>query len=260
MRSFWGFYNNGKYKVGCNGATMYLYDADDHELAKYKDIPYAYRGAFKPHSNIFVLRSTEGRLAVYDCDERKLLHKFRFSDVDGSQDDGFCFSADGKNFLNIERTGTSVRTRLSIYETRSFSLVKRMFEDDRSLALSDIEYNALENQYTVLFFVRDTHGFYNQGYVGEFKENQIIHKQPLSAKAYDFLRSYKSLQSSGFTEKSMKWSGLHYSGLTNDEILTLRDRNFDMFSFPQIAEKFARLDGCLQEGYCTSPQNNRSAF
>ncbi len=25
-------------------------------------------------------------------------------------------------------------------------------------------------------------------------------------------------------------------------------------------EKFARLDGCLQEGYCTSPQNNRSAF
>ena len=141
-----------------------------------------------------------------------------------------------KYFMNIERTGSSIHTRLSIYETQSFSPVKRLFEDDRSLTLSNIEYNALENQYTVLFFVRDTRGVYNQGYVGEFKDNQIIHKLPLSAKAYDFLRSYKSLQLSGFTEESMNWSGLHYAGLTNDEILKLKDRNFDMFSFPQITE------------------------
>ena len=37
MRRFWGFYDNGKYKVGCNGATMYLYDTDNHERAKFKD-------------------------------------------------------------------------------------------------------------------------------------------------------------------------------------------------------------------------------
>ena len=79
---------------------MYLYDDKNHELAKFKDITYAYRGAFIPRSNIFVLRSTEGRMAVYDCDERRLLFKFRFSDVGYSQDDGFCFSPDGKYFLN----------------------------------------------------------------------------------------------------------------------------------------------------------------
>lgn len=240
MRKFWGFYNNGKYKVGCNGATMYLYDTHDHELAKYKDIPYAYRGAFKPESNIFVLKSTEGRLAVYDFDERKLLHKFRFSDVDGEQDDGFCFSPDGKYFINIERIGSSLHTRLSIYETHSFSLVKHLFENDRSLALSHIEYNALENQYTILFFIRRTQGVYSQGYVGEFKDNQIIHKRPLSSKAYDFLSSYKSLQLSGFTEKAMEWSSLHYDGFTNNEIIKLRDRNFDMLSFPHIAETFVK--------------------
>ncbi|MCI5900162.1 MAG: hypothetical protein MRZ69_07420 [Lachnospiraceae bacterium] len=240
MRKFWGFYNNGKYKVGCNGATMYLYDADDHELAKYKDIPYAYRGAFKPESNIFVLKSTEGRLAVYDFDERKLLYKFRFSNVDGEQDDGFCFSPDGNYFINIERTGSSVHSRLSIYEMHSFSPVKRLFENDRSLALSHIEYNALENQYTILFFIRDTQGFYSQGYIGEFKDDQIIHKRPLSYKAYDFLSDYKSLQLSGFTEKAMEWSSLHYDGFTNNEIIKLRDRNFDMLSFPQIAETFVK--------------------
>ena len=236
MRRFWGFYDNGKYKVGCNGATMYLYDTDNHELAKFKDIPYAYRGAFQPKTNIFVLKSAEGRLAVYDCEERKLLRKFRFSNVDGAQDDGFCFSPDGKYFMNIEKTESSLNSRLSIYETQSFSPVKRCFEDDRSLVLSHIEYSAPENQYAVLFFLRDPHDVYHQGYVGQFKEGQLTHKQPLSKKVFDFLQSYKSLQLSGFTEKSMEWSCLHYAGFTNHEILELRDRNFDMFYFPKIAQ------------------------
>ena len=240
MRKFWGFYDNGIYKVGCNGQTMYLYDAENHELAKFKDITYAYCGAFKPHSNIFTLRSTDGRMAVYDCDERKLLFKFRFSNVSGSQDDGFCFSPDGKYFLNIERIDSSTRTRLSIYETQTFTPIKRLFESEEALVLSDIEYNVADNQYMLLFFTRDNDGCYNQGYVGTLEDDQITNLQQLSEKAYDFLRSYKSLQSSGFTEKSMEWSGLYYDGYSNEEILKLRDRNFDLSSFPQIAEEIVK--------------------
>lgn len=240
MRKFWGFYDNGQYKVGCNGATMYLYDADNNELAKFKDIPYAYRGVFKPESNIFLLRSTAGHIAVYDCDERKLLCKFKFSDVDSSQDDGFCFSPDGMYFFNIERVGRSTRTRLSIYETQSFSPLKRLFEDDNSLVLRDIEFNESGNHYNILFFMRDSQGVYSQGYIGELSENQIINIQPIDSKSYNFLSSYKSLQSSGFTEKSMDWSGLHYSGYTNDEIIKLKDRNIDMFSFPNIAKEVVK--------------------
>lgn len=240
MRKFWGFYDNEKYKVACNGQTMYLYDADDHELSKFMDISFAYQGSFKPQSNIFVLRSAEGRIAVYDCDERKLLHKFRFSDVDSSQDGGFCFSADGKYFLNIERTGSSFCSRLSIYETQSFLPVKRLFGNDSSLNLSDIEYDPLADQYNILFFERDSHGVYSQGYVGELKEDQIINIQPINWKVYNFLSSYKSLEAIGFTEKAMEWSGLHYAGYTNDEILNLRDRNFNMRSFLQIAEEIVK--------------------
>ncbi len=240
MRKFWGFYDNGIYKVGCNGQTMYLYDVENHELAKFKDIAYAYFGAFKPNSNIFVLRSTDGRIAVYDCAERKLLRKFRFSSVDGGQDDGFCFSPDGKYFMNIERIGSSTRTRLSIYETQSFSLIKQLFENDVSLVLSNIEYHPLNNEYVVLFFMRGNDGIYTQGYVGVLNEDNIIKKQPLSSNAYHFLQSYKSLQLFGFTEKSMEWSGLHYDGYSNEEILNFRDRNFDLYSFPQIAETIVK--------------------
>ena len=240
MRKFWGFYDNGTYQVGCNGQTMYLYDAENRELAKFKDIKYAYCGAFKPNSNLFVLRSTDGRIAVYDCDERKLLHKFRFSYVDSAQDDGFCFSPDGRYFINIERIGSSTQTRISIYETDTFSPVKRLFENNVQLVFSSIEYRSLENQYFVLFFMRGNDGTYNQGYVGALKEDAIVDKQPLSSKAYDFIQSYKSLQLLGFTEKSMEWSALHYRGYSNEEILRFRDKNFDLSTFPQIADKIVK--------------------
>ena len=237
MRKFWGFYDNGKYKVGCNGQTMYLYDADNHELAKFRDIPYAYRGAFKPGSHIFVLRSTEGRIAVYDCEEKRLLRKFRFSNVDYSQDDGYCFSPDGAYFLNIERIESSLRTRLSIYETETFTPVERLFENDSALALSNIEYNAVENRYNILYFVRDSLGVYQQGYIGMLEAGKIVNEKPIHEKIYRFLNSYQSLRDSNFTDKAMEWSGLHYAGYTNEDILNLRDRNFDMLSFLQIAEE-----------------------
>lgn len=235
MRKFWGFYDNGTYKVGCNGATMYLYDAEGRELAKFRDIPYAYEGAFKPGTNIFLLRSTEGSIAVYDCDGQKLLRKFRYSEVDGAQDDGFCFSPDGKYFLNIERIRPGLCTRLSVYETGNYSPVKRLFEADTAQSLNDIECVPGENRYSILFFLRDDSGVYDQGYVGQLRDDRIVNPQPLAPKAYRFLRDYKDLQRRNFTEKSMEWSGLHYAGYTNDEILNLRDRHFQIHSFPEIA-------------------------
>ena len=42
MRRFWGFYKNESYCVGCNGATVYIYDKDENEIARFKNIPYAY--------------------------------------------------------------------------------------------------------------------------------------------------------------------------------------------------------------------------
>jgi len=240
MRKFWGFYDNGKYKAGCNGQTLYLYDAEGNELAKFRDIPYAYGGAFKPQTNIFVLRSTEGRIAVYDCDARKLLYKFRYSSVDGCQDDFFCFSRDSEYLLNIERSPNSLRTRLSIYETQSFSLVKRLFDQDPSLVLDHIECSEIPGAYDVLFSERNENGIIHKSYIGMLAHDQLIQIQPIPRKAFDFLASYKSIQAHGFTEKAMSWSGLHYMGYTNDEILKFKERDFTIAAFPQIADEFAK--------------------
>ena len=108
MPKFWSLISNGKYRVGCTGQTVYIYDQNGTELVKFKDLPYAYTAAFSPKGDIFVVKSTAGRIAVYSLDEPCLIQKFRFSKVDGSQDDIFCFSPDGEWFYNIERHGKSI--------------------------------------------------------------------------------------------------------------------------------------------------------
>ncbi len=103
MRNYWSLVGNGKYQVGCTGQTVYVLDNDGNEIAKFKDLIYAYTPVISPNGDIFVVKTTEGRLAVYSFSPPKLIKKFRFSKVDASQDDNFCFSPDGKELYNIER-------------------------------------------------------------------------------------------------------------------------------------------------------------
>lgn len=121
MRKFWGFYDNGRYRVACSGTNIYVYDHNGKELGKFRDISYAYTGAFKPGTNIFVAKSTEGALAVYDLDVMKLVKKILITRV-GAQDEGFAFSPDGTLFYNIEKTVDSTRTQLTIYRTSDFTV------------------------------------------------------------------------------------------------------------------------------------------
>lgn len=89
MKKFWGYVSNNKYSVGCTGQTVYLYDEDGNELAKFKDIIYGYTPMISPDGTLFVVKSADGRPAVYSLETLSFIKKFRFSKVDGVQDDGF---------------------------------------------------------------------------------------------------------------------------------------------------------------------------
>ena len=58
MKKFWGICNNDKYAVGCNGASIYIYDKNGKQLQVFKDSPYTYRAKFKPNTNILVAKLT----------------------------------------------------------------------------------------------------------------------------------------------------------------------------------------------------------
>lgn len=208
MPNFWCFTGNEKYNIGCTGQTVYLYDKSGTEIAKFKDLPYAYTAAISPKGDIFVVKTTEGRLAVYSLNPPALIKKFRFSKVDASQDDNFCFSPDGTEFFNIERHIDSCKTALSIYDTKDFSLKNRILSNDLSIVLSSIEYCSATNEIYLLGFYRDDNGIAYKYYVGKPEEDDLQNVVIISKDEFDFYVSYIDLKMKGFSKKAYEWSYL----------------------------------------------------
>ena len=89
MKKFWGYVSNNKFSVGCTGQTVFLYDKDGNELGKFKDIIYGYTPMISPDGKIFVVKSSDGRIAVYSLESFALIKKIRYTKF--GDDDGFCF-------------------------------------------------------------------------------------------------------------------------------------------------------------------------
>ena len=211
MRKFWGFYKNEFYSVGCNGKTVYIYDANGKELAKFRDFPYAYTAVFKPNSNIIAVKSTVGYLGFYDLDSLSLIKKITVTRI-GSQDEGFAFTPDGKSFYNIEKPVRSTRTQLGIYDTESFEKVRTLFTDERKMVLKNLEFDNGTGIAYVLGFMRDdADGVFEYGFVGKLdvESGSVTNLHALDKKQYHYLRWYKSWENDGFTEKSLKWNPLN---------------------------------------------------
>lgn len=202
MKKFWSYIENDKYSVGCTGQTVFIYDKNGNELAKFKDLPYAYKLAFSPLGNIFIVKTTEGRLAVYSLETLSLIKKFRYSKVDGAQDDGFCFSSDGKYFINVERQGDDLHSAISIYDTSDFSRQSQLLLDE-NIMISHIE--LVDGEYYVLGFLRGTDRVLSNCFVGKFVDNEIKDIVFISEQEHEFYEDYLDLKLMGFTEKAYEW-------------------------------------------------------
>jgi len=211
MRRFWGFYDNGTYRVGCNGATIYVYDQNNRELAKFRDVSYAYVGAFQPGSNRFAAKTAEGSLAVYDLDKMALIKKIRVARVDG-QDEGFAYSPDGKFFLNIENRKNSLDTQITVYRTSDFEVVRELFRDEENLFLQELEMDTDSGECYVFGFLRDEHKVMQHGFVGKFTGEEITEIKKLDRETYWYTRAYKSWERTGFTSRALIWSVLKDRG------------------------------------------------
>lgn len=200
MKKFWSYIENGSYCVGCTGQMVYVYDKEGNELAKFKDLPYAYTPAFSPNGDLFIVKTTEGRLAVYATATLSLIKNFRYSKVDCSQDDGFCFSPDGKYFINLERHGDSTCNGISVYDTADFSRRAHTLLD-KNMGVSQIE--AADGEYYVLGFFRNE---YLEFFVGKYAEGEVKDLLRISQQEHDLYDMYLRLNANGFTEKAYRWS------------------------------------------------------
>lgn len=195
---YWGYCADDTFHIGCNGASVYVYDQEYHLLAQFKDIPYAYRAKFVPHTNKLAVKSTAGYLAIYDLDSLSLLNKIKVSRI-GSQDEGFAFTMDGKYIYNIEKPLYSTFTQITVYNTKDFQAVKTLFRN-KKISLKALEFDAENNCY-VLGFVRNDEAVYDYGFVGELNEKGICNIRKLEKKEFDYIRDFKRWEDYGFTEK-----------------------------------------------------------
>lgn len=203
MKNFWGYTTNGEYSVGCTGQTVYLYDKDNNEIKKFKDIIYAYSPVISPDGKIFVVKSTDGRFAAYSLETFTLIKKIRYTKF--GDDCGFCFTPGGQFFINIGCGKDSLHSAIYVYNTSDFSLINKIVIDDK-MVVHHIEFDENTNSYYVLGFVRDDDGVLQNGFVAEFDDNQIKNITAISENEYDFYRSYKHLEIMGFSKKAYEWS------------------------------------------------------
>ena len=213
MRKFWSYITNDKYSVGCTGGTVYVYDANGAELTRFKDIRYAYHPIFSPDGSTLLVKSTADYFVVYSLETLSLKHKVRFSNVGGSQDDGYTFSVDGAYFYNIERQKFSYNHAISIYDTSDFSRINMFFEDDNITEPNFIEHNSEGNLF-VLGFCRGDNRVKCHNFISRFSaECGLTDMYEISQEDYSFYRNFTSLERSGFTDKAKQWSGFIYDGV-----------------------------------------------
>ena len=180
---FVSYISNGIYDIGCTGQTVYVYDKNGTELGKFKDLIYIYYAVISPCGDIFVVKSTDGRLAVYSLERLSLIQKFRFSKVNYAQDDGFCFSADGKYFINIERQGDDLHSAISVYDTSDFLRVSQFLLGDRGM----VDYiEQVNNEFYVFGFWRDSDLIITKNFVAKYKDGKICEPVNISQNEYEY--------------------------------------------------------------------------
>jgi len=206
-KKFWTFIGNDKYDIGLTSRTIYVYDKSGTELATFKDLIYAYDAQISPSGDIFVVKTTDGKLAVYSFDSLKLVKKFRFSKIDYGQDENMIFSIDGKYLYNIEGHTNNAKTVLTKYKIDDFSVVSKLFENNDYLHLSTIEYDENTASYYVSGFLCNAETKKaDTWFVSKLVNDELIDMRYVTKQEEAFGSAITNLKAKGYTEKAFEWS------------------------------------------------------
>lgn len=206
MRKAYSIYDNGKYKV-CMTGTLWIYDSKEELVGRFTETPYSYEGAFVPGTNLFVSRTNECHIVVYDLDKMEMVRKIKTSNTDAAESDGFCFSPDGKYFYCIEAHWNDWLSRqLSIYSVPDFERIKTYFADQKKIFLEFIESDA-SGDYYVIGYDREgvktsQGGVRTLHFTGRLVNGSIVDKREYSDK-WLMVTSYFEWKQRNFTNRNL---------------------------------------------------------
>lgn len=232
MKNFWSYISNNKIAVGCTGGIVYVYDTAGTELAKFRDLSYAYRPLLSPDGTLLAVKSTAGLLAFYSLTDMRLLKKFRFTPLDGCQDGNMCFSPDGTELFNIE-VSEAGDARITVYSVKNFSSVAELCNKKEAVPLA-IERNG--NALYILGGKRDSNDILCSYFTARLDDKALREIHPVSDKDADLCRGFVHLQNCGFTKKAKEWSALRYAGY---DLTGIEQKDYSIF---RLWKEWAFLD------------------
>lgn len=100
-----------------------------------------------------------------------------------AQDDGFCFSADGKYFINIERQVDDLHSAISVYDTAGFSRVSQFLLGDIGM-LEDVE--QVDGELYVIGFWRNSDLIVTEDFVAKYAEGKISEPVNITKNEYEY--------------------------------------------------------------------------
>ncbi len=199
MREYYGVAQTNEFRVGCAGQTVYVFNGKGEEIARLRDVTYAYAAAFSPNGSLLAVRSTTPWFVFYAPPDFRLVQKVRMRRPNSQpQDDGFCFSPDGKLFWSLEYQN-DLTTHLVSYDTNTFAEAGRFFEGERYV-FSHIEPTA-DGGYDLLGFRREPEADDNSHWLARFDGKRIISQTPLTRSVYQRASTLKKIEVCGFTER-----------------------------------------------------------
>lgn len=201
MPNFVGFCRNERFTVGCTGQSVYVFDSDGNELARFKGLKYAYTALLNPAKDSqLIVKQTEGIFLIYDLDKLELVKKFRFAPLKegGAQcDNGWSFSPDGKFLYNIEIFLHGYKTRLSIYETENFECVQQLFTSESDPEPLGIEYDTPTGKWYLFARRRTDHKIFE--FIAELHGEQLENIRQLKSQDARVFQAYLGVKKYGFT-------------------------------------------------------------
>lgn len=196
MNTFVSEYNNGKYRIGCSGGSLFVYSSTNNVMIDQIKLPYVYYGTFVLEYDVFIAKSTAGYLYRYDLINKTLEHLMISKSI---QDGGFAICPWDKCFYNIEIT--PLGHQISKYDVMSF----------QRLEIIPIK-GDIANAYD-LEFDDDSHAWFillSYSYNGRIKRavvkmdnSDCVGIRDISSKLFNQAVGYKYWERCGFTQKSL---------------------------------------------------------
>lgn len=230
-KPFVSLISNDQFQIACTGQTVYVLDIKGNELAKFKDMTYAYYPALHPKGDLAAVYSNTGVMAVYSLSELRLIRKFRVTAVKDTQTDRIpCFSPDGQYLYHIEgRKGNSLNSRLSVYSTTDFRPVFRLFEQGQETVFLRMEFDRETGILFLLGYERQENS--NNYFVAKLNGQSLEDVRSLNKHTYDFYESAVYLKQTGFTQDSYQWSEFAIKPRVRSDIERMVGHPVDMGPF-----------------------------